>query len=380
MEKYSEHIKNGLFLLVLVILFLPLLQSKFKIFPVTPLKGAVEVIPDPYISKERWFSGEYQKEQEAYVKDSFGLREPLIRLYNQWNYTLYKKPSAGGVIIGRDGYLYEENYINASLGLDFIGEDSIRNQVRKLKQIAEALKKKDIDVVVLLAPGKGSFYPEFFPEEYDTVSQGETNAELFKKHLKSEGINLLDAHTWFGEMKLTVHREHKLYSKTGVHWSKYGEYLVADSLIRYLSEFRTTGFPRLVLDSLEKTGELRSTDDDIWQGMNVFFRFPDFEMTYPHFHRIGAEKNTTKVLTIADSYFWGMYWMGIRKDFFAGGEFWYYFKERYPQQFRTPSPVSGINLSQEIEKHNVVVLICTDANLPRFGFGFIDEVYASIGL
>lgn len=371
MKKYSEHIKNGLFLIVLVVLFLPMLQSKFKIFDIQPLSGAIEATADPYISKEGWLSGEYQKEQEAYVKDSFGLRESLVRLYNQWSYTLYEKTSVNSVIIGRDGYLYEENYIKAHLGLDFIGEDSIRAQVQKLRSISDLLKKKNIDVVVLLAPGKGSFYPDYFPEEYDRIKKGITNAEIFKKYLKSEGINLFDAHTWFGEMKSTVHRDHKLYSKTGIHWSKYGEYIVADSLLKYLSQLRNTEFPQLVLDSLVKSRDLKSTDNDIWQGMNLFFRFPDFEMTYPYFHRMGEDKNMTKVLTIADSYFWGLYWM-LRKDCFAGGEFWYYFKERYPQQFKKPSPVDEIDILKEIEKCQVVLLICTDSNLPRFGFGFLE--------
>lgn len=378
MKKYSGHIKSGLFLVVLGVLFLPMLQSKFRIFTIRPLDGAVEAAADPYISKGKWLSGEYQKEQEAYVKDSFGLREPLIRLYNQWNYSLYNKTSANHVIIGREGYLYEENYIKACLGLDFIGEDSIRGQVGKLKVIADALKKKDIDLVVLLAPGKGSFYPEFFPERYDTVKPRTTNADVFKKYLKNEGINLFDAHTWFGALKSTVHPTHKLYSKTGVHWSKYGEYIVADSLLSYLSALRDSRFPELVVDSLEVSPRLQSTDNDIWKGMNLFVRMPDFEMTYPYFHRTGEERNTTKVLTIADSYFWGLYWMGLPEDYFAGGEFWYYFQERYPQQFRTPSPVSEISLLEKIEQHKVVLLICTDANLPRFGFGFIDEMYTGL--
>ena len=142
MKKYSGHIKNGLFLLILLVLFLPMLHTKFKLFSIQPLKGDVQAVSDPYISKERWLSGEYQKEQDAYVKDSFGMRELLVRVYNQWNYSLYNKANAAGVIIGREGYLYEENYIKAALGLDFIGEENIRGQVQKLRTIADSLKKK----------------------------------------------------------------------------------------------------------------------------------------------------------------------------------------------------------------------------------------------
>jgi nicotinamide mononucleotide adenylyltransferase len=373
MEKYERHIKNGLFLLVLLLLWLPMVQTKFKFFQVQPLKGAVEATSDPYISKERWFSGVYQKEQEAYVKDSFGFREPFIRLYNQWQYSFYNHTSAHSVVIGRSGYLYEENYIKAHLGLDFIGEDSIRGQVDRLKTISDSLKKKNIDLVVLLAPGKGSFYPEYFPEKYDQVKKGVTNADVYKKYFKQKDIHLLDAHSWFLQMKYKEHKQHRLYSKTGIHWSKYGEYIVADSLLRYLSELRGVEFPAMKLIQEETSSALRSTDNDIWQGMNLWMNMSDYKMTYPIVQRTGEEHNQTKVLTIADSYFWGLYWMGLPEGYFSNGEFWYYFEQRYPQQFTTPSLVNEINIRSEVEKNNVVLLILTDANLPRFGFGFLEK-------
>lgn len=375
MGKYTGHIKNGLFLLVLVALFLPMLQSKFKIFNLEPLKGAVQATEDPYISKERWLSGEYQRLQEQYVKDSFGLREPFVRLYNQLNFSIYNQTSAAGIVIGKEGYLYEESYIRAYLGLDFIGEDSIRKQVGRLRIITDSLKQKGVEVVVLLAPGKGSFYPEFFPESYDGIKRGQTNFETYKKYLAKAEINVFDAHTWFGAMKSDVHQKNKLYSKTGIHWSKYGEYLVADSLLAYMSQATGRSFPGIKLDRIEYDSKLRDTDNDIWKGMNLIRPLNDFEMTYPVFHRTGAERNTTRVVTIADSYFWGLYWMGLPKDYFANGEFWYYMEQRYPQSFTTPSPVNKENVEQEIGQNNIVLLICTESNLPRFGFGFIESFF-----
>lgn len=375
MKKYTGHIKNGLFLVVLALLFLPMLQSKFVIFKIQPLKGAVEATADPYISKDRWLSGEYQKLQEQYVKDSFGLREPFVRLYNQLHFSLYHQTNASGVVIGKEGYLYEEGYIRAYLGLDFIGEDSIRNQVDRLRVIADSLKRKDIEVVVLLAPGKGSFYPEYFPESYDGIKRGPTNFEAYKKYLTKARINVFDAHTWFGEMKSDVHQKNKLYSKTGIHWSKYGESVVADSLLTYLSHVTGRPFPGMELERIEYDSELRGTDNDIWQGMNLIRPLNDFKMAYPVVRRINAQNNTTRVVTIADSYFWGLYWMGLPKDYFANGEFWYYMEQRYPQSFKTAAPVNVNNLAQEIEGNNVVLLICTESNLPRFGFGFIESFF-----
>ncbi|MBC9811601.1 hypothetical protein H9Y05_03850 [Crocinitomicaceae bacterium CZZ-1] len=375
MKKYTGHIKNGLFLVVLVLLFLPMLQSKFRIVNIQPLKGAVQATADPYISGSNWLSGEYQRLQEQYVKDSFGLREPFVRLYNQLNFSMYNQTNAEGIVIGKEGYLYEEGYIRAYLGLDFVGEDSIRKKVEQLKVIADSLEKEGIEVVVLLAPGKGSFYPEYFPESYNGIKKGKTNFEVYKKYLTSEGINVFDAHTWFAEMKHGVHQQNKLYSKTGIHWSKYGEYLVADSLLAYLTQVTGRPFPGIELDHIEYTSKLRDTDNDIWQGMNLIRPLEDFKMAYPVFHRTEEEHNRTRVVTISDSYFWGLYWMGLPKDYFADGEFWYYMEQRYPQSFTTSALVDKANLAREIEKNNVVLLICTESNLPRFGFGLIESFF-----
>ena len=189
MNKYSEHIKNGLYIVILTVLLLPQLQSKFKIFPIAPLNGSVEKIEDPYISKATWLNGNYQEQQENAIKRSYGFNEALIRIYNQWNYSIFNKTNTQWVEIGKEGYLYETNYIKAALGLDFIGEDSIQKQVARLKVIADTLQKHQTDLVVVLAPGKGSFYPDYFPTQYNGVQPTTTNLDVFKKYFNKNGIN-----------------------------------------------------------------------------------------------------------------------------------------------------------------------------------------------
>ena len=61
-------------------------------------------------------------------------------------------------IVGKDNYLYEESYIKAYLGDDFIGEKKIFNTAQKLKAVQDTLKSNHIDLIVVLAPGKGTFF------------------------------------------------------------------------------------------------------------------------------------------------------------------------------------------------------------------------------
>lgn len=373
MKLNKENIKNVLFVIVLALLMLNILQSNYKIIDINPLSGAIEKVEDSYFSKKTWFSGEYQETQKQYVKNNFALRAPFIRINNQLDYFLYDELHAKGVVFGKNGFLYEENYIKAYLGLDYLGEDSIRKQVQKLKTISDSLKKHDVDLVVLLAPGKGSFYPEYFPPKYDSIQKTTTNYATFKQYLQQDSILLFDAHSWFDELKTTVHPKHKLFSKTGIHWSKYGEYLVMDSLLHFLAKKTERQFPTMVLDTLILSKQLKESDNDIWKGMNLWFPMEDFEMTYPKFHTEDTILNTCKVLTISDSYYWGMYNLGLSKNYFSNGEFWYYYMHIYSKYSNTPTLISTSHVKSELLKNDVVLIICTDANLFKFGFGFLDH-------
>ena len=99
-------------------------------------------------------------------------------------------------------------------------------------------------------------------------------------------------------------------------------------------------------------------------------------MAYPIFQII---KNNNplevKVLTVSDSYYWGMFNWGLSKDVFGNGQFWYYNQQIYPDSYDNPLNVSDVDIISEVEKNNVIIMISTDANLYKFPFGFIDQLY-----
>ena len=54
---------------------------------------------------------------------------------------------------------------------------------------------------------------------------------------------------------------------------------------------------------------------------------------------------------------------------FEGGEFWYYNHERLVPGQETTFIEHFNNYANEVRKFDVVVVLLTEANLPRFGFG-----------
>lgn len=369
-------IKILLFMCIVGVLFLPLWQSEYEYFKEKPLKGSFTELKASVLSLDSWLSAEYQEKQQKYLNENIGFRKSFVRLYNQMNYSFYDHARAKGVVVGKENYLYEKNYIKAHLGRDFKGQELIDEKVRKLEIVKDSLKYNGVDIIVVLAPGKASFYPEYIPNEYEPERITETNYHIYRDRLAESGIYLLDFNKWFIEMKGKM--DFPLFPKTGIHWSKYGEVLAADSLLRFIERVRDINMPDIVVETILTYDTVCGTDDDIEDGMNLLFDIKDLKMGYPKFKIQGADKvGISRVLTVADSYYWGMFNLGLSNKGFNKGQFWYYNKQIYPDSYKESLKVEDINILTEVEKNDVILLMSTDANLYKFAFGFIDQLYAA---
>ena len=117
---------------------------------VRALKGAVVLAEAPTFSDSTWLNGNYQDQTDKFLNDQFGFRPSYVRLHNQIKYSLYNDVNANGVIIGKDWYMYEWNYIRAYYGLDFIGDSLIMDKVHKIRTIQDTLASKDKTLLIVL--------------------------------------------------------------------------------------------------------------------------------------------------------------------------------------------------------------------------------------
>ncbi len=377
-SKKYKRLKQFLFGTVIALMFLPMIQHKFRIFEETPLKGSYQLSEKPPLNRESWFLGKYQEKQELYISEHTGFRPGWVRLYNQWNYSLFDKANAAGVIIGKDGYLYEENYIKTYYGNDFVGKKEVSEMVRKLKLVQDTLDKKGITLAVILAPGKASYLPEYIPDRYDQARK-RTNYEEYKEQFNKQEIRNIDMHQWFESMKKTT--KYPLFSKTGIHWTAYGQFLAVDSMTNFVANACHCDLPRHVLDKIVPSSKPWLDDDDIGRVMNLFVELPELKLAYPEFHPSREVKKTDpKVLVIADSFYWGPFNANVSHFLFNEGEFWYYNEQIYPATFTKETLVKNQNLGAKLKENKVVFILITDANLYKFGFGFVDMAAKQYGI
>ncbi len=373
----KQIVKHLFFVLLLGLLILPFVQQQWKLFTLEPLGGAIEVPEKPAFSFSNIYQGYFQDSLITYVENHIGFRAFLVRLHNQINYTAFDIVSAKGVIKGKQGYLFEERYLHALHGSDYVGDERLLEDVRKTWEIADWLNRHNKHLLVMLAPGKGSFFPEFAPKTSASNNTGKRNSDEYSKLLRQNKVPVIDGNSWFLAMKDTTSLP--LYPKLGIHWSHYGMGLVFDSIIKSMEHLLGYEFIDFQMKDIEVSQDLRSPDRDLWEGINILAAPDDFAMPYPAFvfNEIQGRQKP-RVIVVADSYYWLWFGGGNSRRVFGENSFWYYNKLIFPADGIEPVKRDSVDLLEEIAATDFIILLQTDANMDRYSFGFVDELYKAI--
>ena len=85
----KRHVKLILFILTVVLLFLPMIQEHTRLFDFRALTGVVAEDPKPkadlaHVSNQSW-----QRWTESHLRLNYGFHEPLTRMYNQYRWDVF---------------------------------------------------------------------------------------------------------------------------------------------------------------------------------------------------------------------------------------------------------------------------------------------------
>ncbi len=367
----NNRLHKILFAFLFLILLLPAFQKAYPIWKTSRLSGAVSTHSEPNFSWSSWWSGDYQSNQEKYLKDNIGGRNDLVHIHNQIDFSLFGEVHAKGVDVGKEGYLFERGYIDAYLGNYALPKEKIDAQVQKIKILQDTLAKLDKTLLVILAAGKGSYFPEYFPEKFQHQEKKISNYDNYAQGFAQNNINHIDFNKWFLELKDTI--SYPLFPKTGIHWSSYAEWLVADSVVSYLEQKRGEDWTDIFLEKVE-WDKARGRDRDIEKGMNIIFELDKYDMPYPKLRYETAGKKRPNGLVVSDSYYWGLEHLGFTKNVFEEGHFWFYNNSIHPSVCGK-NKVVDIDLATEISDKDVIILLATEATLSHFAWGFVYNLY-----
>ncbi len=318
-----------LFALLMVFLFVPIMQEWTGIFPVKLLKGAIEPTPKPELTFDNYCSNTYQTQIEKYVSEHFGLREPVIRLYNQYIWSAYNKTYCHFIVPGKKGYLYYALAVNEHYGTELpkfypSNEKAMADadkELRMMNKLRHVLKDYDIEFVAFIAPDKPEIYPEYLPRR-DADTTTIHLADYFSRRMTETGFPFINMTEWFVSMKDTA--SFPLFPKTDSHW-RYSAIYGYDSLFRFINSLDGEAkFPTLHI------GPPMAYESDKLEGdeetLNLLFRIRGDKTKYKS--DITIENDTTcrkpKVLFVGDSFIWSMGEFMPARQIMADWELWFY--------------------------------------------------------
>lgn len=299
----------------------------------------------------------------------------MVRWNNQVYYKLFNQLRVNSFVSGKENYVFSESYIFSAFGDDLIPETEISELLKKAKVLQDTLKKKNIDLLLVYAPGKGSYCKEFIQDKY-VHPYKTTNYNQFISNSKQQNVNYLDLLGYSEKLKPST--PYPLFPKFGHHWSYYGACIATDTLIKHIEKLHAKPMPHIFWKTIDVVDSSRSRDADVLNSMNLKFNPPQgMKLAYPQIEwEQDSTKNNVRVLTISDSYFYDQVYMQILQNSFGNGQFWYYNNKV------VPSPKQGekvetweLDLKSEIESNQVIMLMYSDGNLPKFGNNFIQDAY-----
>ena len=376
-----------LFSILMLLLFLPLLQAHVLHIPLKPLNGVTVEAEQPKFNLVSYRSGDYAKQEEAYVGEHFGFREPVIRLYNQYLWSCYRKTYAHDVVAGKQGWLYTPESVS-----DYYGNELLRwqpspeaarcnfdREIRYMKRVHDILEENDVKLLAFIAPEKSFLYPEYLPEREHNTNTFNAS-EYFLEKFKETGFPCIDMTGWFRQMKDTVN--YPLIPQTGAHWVFPAVY-AADSLFRFMGDLKGIELPHLKIGELHE-GDNHGADNDLEKLLNLTLPIrkrqgysPIADVTVES----GPNSVKPKVLFIGNSFMWGIVNQVPMRDVFDEVEFWYYFSTAYTGDPLMPNGnVVDLNLLEKMLDFDYIVWFTTGNQLNKGTNNFANSAILALGV
>jgi len=362
-----------IYIIIVAVLLVPLLEQNLELFQRDPLGGYFQTAVKPVLTRKGYFDYlSFQEASEKYANENFGFRNSLLRMRNQIYFSVFDQSPIADYYIGKNKYLFQSNYIDAYYGNDFVGDSVLDRLTAGIQRLQDTLADHHITLLTIIAPSKAWYFPEYISKEMDlTPKDSNTNYGTFLRFAGDKKLNLMDFNASFLKQKGKV--DFPLYSRNGTHWSHQSATNSFDSILRKLDQLTGRQFPEMRWIG-ETENDSHSGENDVVWTMNLFCD-PEGDSSlmrpFVQFNKLNGY--TPKVLGVTDSYYGVFEELGLLKNCFQSPDYWFGYEHKFPKEKYSKRLEEKDLLKSEIESHEVVILLCTPHNIPKMGWGFIEE-------
>ncbi len=365
-------IRYGILVMILIALAIPAIYRLKPFLNLAPLTGVNSVANKPEWSSEAYWEGRYQDDVNKWINEQFGFRTVLVRLINQFRYSVFSTSRAPGVVVGKNRELYISSYLEEYIGKNYRGFSMLNDITLRTKRVQDSLKAIGVDLVVVFAPGKASFKAENIPTYYLNAKKDSTNYKTYCQLFKQHNINFIDLNSYF--LKLKPKPPHPLFPKFGAHWNHHAMCIGLDTILKRIEQVHHIDVPDFDYSQIRLTNASKGNDYDIGILMNLKKELPKEIMPYPVYKINETNKEKPDVLVVGDSYWWCLVGENLPSRFFKRDEYWFYNKDIILNGEKKENKVRFVNLFQQVCQRKTIVLLSTEATYYLFPYNFIERL------
>lgn len=231
-SKIAKVISIGIFILIL---FAPILQDLFSIFPQKSVDNENRAL-----SKKPKFNikklDAYPDSATSYYEDHFAFRGQLL-VFNDVFSLSQKRSQNKDVIIGKNGFLYLDR-LECPLyeGNDNFTLDRIKSLAELFEKRNEIYSAKGIKYYLIIIPTKCEIYPEYLPNFIQRTDETSTD-KLCNLMQNNSNVNFV----YLKDYLISKKGENRLYFINDNHWNELGAYFASDTILRIIKK----DFPKI---------------------------------------------------------------------------------------------------------------------------------------
>ena len=370
-----------LFGLTISVFVLIMTQTIWHPFKFKALAGVTDKVEMPELNFNTYSDGSFQSDYDEYLMQNFGFREPLLRFYNQYLWSLFGKENIDHIVPGKEGWIFYKHHIDDYYGQEMYrwqnntdaAIDRYEREISLMKKLRGVLKEYGIEFLMFVAPDKAFIYPEYLPEqEFDTTT---INArKYYVERFVEEGFPHIDMTEMFIKMKDTT--DYLLMPSKGAHWNNTCVYGV-DTLLRLMETLKNDKLAEFKYGEAIPSYRHLKAEADIEGYMNLIFpkRIPEKFQTKERLFDIITDSSTVKpnVLFVGNSYLFQIYDYIPVEEIFSDINHWYYNNVSYSGFKRLYKNINDIDRLQTILLSDYVVWFADGCQIYKTSYGFVED-------
>ncbi|MDR2085236.1 MAG: hypothetical protein LBP67_09610 [Bacteroidales bacterium] len=327
------------------------LQREFKIFNVRPLSGVINIPKIEKFNFKNYYDFSFQESVEKTLETSFGFRESLIRLYNQYTWDFYKKTPSTKVLVGKDNWLFPNWHLHATPYSKELTANFDR-QAHYLYQLSNILKEYNTHLLVCFIPSKTEIYKEYINKNIN-IDSDFNPIDYYCNKFDENGVNYINLTKMFYDVKDTA--IFNSFPQTGTHWSNIMSVYAADSIFNIFRSLSGINMPKLKIEK-PYTANVRNPDNDLELILNLYRPIKQKDNYYVDVEIIEDSASIhPKMITMGDSHFWNLSYSLPLDKIFSEYPYWYYANTiYYDDQY---SNINQVNMVDELINSDFILIM-----------------------